>query len=108
MNKPKTPPCIGHDQETEVLEDIDTIMDTLIDDLMAPQNAIVIYNDNVNSFDHVITCLIVYCNHTSTQAEQCALIIHNKGKCSVKTGSIEDLTPICKALQDKGLNAEIQ
>ena len=56
----------------------------------------------------LITCLIVYCNHTSTQAEQCALIIHNKGKCSVKTGSIEDLTPICKALQDKGLNAEIQ
>ena len=55
MNKPKTPPCIGHDHETEVLEDIDTIMDTLIDDLMAPQNAIVIYNDNVNSFDHVIT-----------------------------------------------------
>jgi len=108
MNKPKTPPCIGHDQETEVLEDIDTIMDTLIEDLMKPQNAIVIYNDDVNSFAFVIDCLIAYCNHTAMQAEQCALIIHNQGKCSVKTGSIEDLKPICEALQEKGLNAELQ
>ena len=108
MNKPKTPPCIGHDQETEILEDIDTVMDTLIEDLMKPQNAIVIYNDDVNSFAFVIDCLKAYCNHTTTQAEQCALIIHNQGKCSVKTGSIEDLKPICEALQKKGLNAELQ
>jgi len=108
MNKTKTPPCIGHDQETEVLEDMDTIMDTLIEDLMTAQNVIVLHNDDVNSFDHVITCLIAYCNHTATQAEQCALIIHNQGKCSVKTGSIEDLKPICEALQEKGLNAELQ
>ena len=108
MNKTKTPPCIGHDQETEVLEDMDTIMDTLIEDLMTAQNVIVLHNDDVNSFDLVIACLIAYCDKGYEEAQQTALIIHNKGKCIVKRGSIEDLTPICTALTDKGLNAQIQ
>jgi ATP-dependent Clp protease adapter protein ClpS len=83
MNKTKTPPCIGHDQETEVLEDMDTIMDTLIEDLMTAQNVIVLHNDDVNSFDLVIACLIAYCDKGYEEAQQTALIIHNKGKCIV-------------------------
>ena len=75
MNKPKTPPCIGHDHETQVLEDIDTIMDTLIEDLMTPQNVIVLHNDDVNSFDLVIACLIAYCDKGYEEAQQLTLII---------------------------------
>ena len=58
-------------------------------------NEIVMYNDDVNTFDHVIDTLIRVCNHTAEQAEQCSLIVHYKGKCTVKTGSIKELTPQC-------------
>lgn len=70
-------------------------------------NEIVMYNDDVNTFDHVIDTLIRVCNHTSEQAEQCALIVHYNGKCTVKTGSIKELTPQCLQLLEAGLSAEI-
>ncbi len=70
-------------------------------------NEIVMYNDDVNTFDHVIDTLIRVCNHTSEQAEQCSLIVHYKGKCTVKTGSIKELTPQCLQLLEAGLSAEI-
>ena len=108
MNKPKTPPCIGHDHETEVLEDIDTIMDTLIEDLMTPQNVIVLHNDDVNSFDHVIESLMKVCDHDNVQAEQCTWIIHYKGRCGVKRGDFESLEPMCTALLELGISAEIE
>lgn len=69
---------------------------------------IVLYNDNVNTFDHVISCLIDYCEHQPSQAEQCAIIVHNNGKCSVKTGAYEVLEPICKALLENKLSAKIE
>lgn len=70
-------------------------------------NEIIMYNDDVNTFDHVINTLIKVCSHTSEQAEQCALIVHYKGKCTVKTGSIDVLTPQCSSLLEAGLSAEI-
>jgi ATP-dependent Clp protease adaptor protein ClpS len=70
-------------------------------------NEIVMYNDDVNTFDHVIDTLIRVCSHTSEQAEQCSLIVHYKGKCTVKTGSIKELTPQCLQLLEAGLSAEI-
>lgn len=70
--------------------------------------AIVLYNDEVNSFDWVITCLIRYCGHTRLQAEQCAWIVHNNGKYSVKLGKYEDLEPVCTTLCEKGLSAQIE
>ena len=70
-------------------------------------NEIVVYNDDVNTFDHVIETLIQVCEHTPIQAEQCSLIVHYKGKCTVKTGSYDDLKPRCSALLDAGLSAEI-
>jgi ATP-dependent Clp protease adaptor protein ClpS len=97
--------------EVEIEEDIDQIMGPLIENLMGSvdnDKAIILYNDDVNSFELVIACLVAYCNKGITEAEQISLIVHNKGKCIVKHGSMEELTPICKALTDKGLNAEIQ
>lgn len=70
-------------------------------------NEIVMYNDDVNTFDHVIETLIRVCNHTAEQAEQCALIVHYKGKCTVKTGPIDELTPRCTQLLEAGLSAEV-
>ena len=74
---------------------------------VALNNEIVMFNDDVNTFDHVIETLIRVCNHDAIQAEQCALIVHYKGKCTVKTGSMDELTPSCLQLLDAGLSAEI-
>ncbi|MDI9311460.1 MAG: ATP-dependent Clp protease adaptor ClpS [Limnohabitans sp.] len=68
---------------------------------------IILYNDDVNTFDHVIDTLIRVCNHDELQAEQCAILVHYTGKCGVKTGSYDELKPQCSALLDAGLSAEI-
>lgn len=90
------------DIKTEESEDVDVLEEV---DLGA---TIVLYNDDVNSFDHVINCLIKYCKHTPEQAEQCSLIVHYQGKCAVKSGSPKVLEPICDALCRKGLSAIIE
>jgi len=71
------------------------------------ENEIVLYNDDYNTFDHVIETLIYACDHTPEQAEQCSILVHYKGKCTVKTGSFDDLEPRCSKLLDAGLSAEI-
>tara|TARA_R100001369_G_scaffold10411_2_gene23389 strand:+ start:2751 stop:3026 length:276 start_codon:yes stop_codon:yes gene_type:complete len=86
------------EQQSEVL---------LLEEEVLKQNEIVLFNDDVNTFDHVIDTLIYACEHTSEQAEQCALLVHYKGKCTVKTGSYDDLEPICSMLLQAGLSAEI-
>jgi len=70
-------------------------------------NEIVLYNDDVNTFDHVINSLIFACEHTPEQAEQCSIIVHYKGKCTVKTGEFNELKPRCSMLLEAGLSAEI-
>ena len=82
-------------ESTSVLEAVDI------------NNEIVLYNDDVNTFDHVIDTLIKVCDHTSEQAEQCAILVHYKGKCTVKTGSFDELKPQCTQLLEAGLSAEI-
>ena len=70
-------------------------------------NEIVLYNDDVNTFDHVIDTLIYACDHTPEQAEQCSILVHYKGLCTVKTGIYDELEPRCTMLLDAGLSAEI-
>ena len=70
-------------------------------------NQIVLYNDDVNTFDHVIEMLVSICDHTEIQAEQCAILVHYKGKCTVKTGSFDELKPQCSLLLEAGLSAEL-
>jgi ATP-dependent Clp protease adaptor protein ClpS len=79
-----------------------------ISEAKSTENQIVLFNDNHNDFAFVMACLIKYCKHTPIQAEQCALITHNSGKCSVKNGSLGELFPINVALQECGLTSEIQ
>ena len=79
----------------------------LIDSDSSHENEIILYNDDVNTFDHVIDTLMKVCDHTLEQAKQCSIIVHYKGKCSVKTGSYSDLKPRCTKLLEAGLSAEI-
>lgn len=88
--------------EEQILEEVK------IEELLGNQNTIVLFNDDVNTFDHVIETLVKVCKHEPLQAEQCALLVHYKGKCDVKSGDMKDLVPMCSALLDAGLSAEIQ
>ena len=89
----------NYDTEELVVEDVLT--------KEAEQNTIILFNDDVNTFEWVIECLMNYCGHDSLQAEQCAYIVHYTGKCGVKKGPLATLEPICSALLQKGLSAEI-
>ncbi|MGE0561982.1 MAG: ATP-dependent Clp protease adaptor ClpS [Flavobacteriales bacterium] len=68
---------------------------------------LVLFNDDVNTFDHVINMLIKYCGHDSIQAEQCAMLVHFKGKCDIKKGAFKELAFISEILAENGLTVEI-
>ncbi len=85
------------DELVELLEEVDV---TDVKDLM-------VFNDDVNTFDHVINTLIRVCKHSAEQAEQCAMIIHYKGKCSVKKGEFKFLKPMQEAICDAGIDARV-
>lgn len=70
--------------------------------------ALILYNDDYNTFDHVIKCLVEICDHTALQAEQCAFIVHYNGKCDVMHGDDSQLDVCCRLLQLKGLSATIE
>ncbi|MFZ4784798.1 MAG: ATP-dependent Clp protease adaptor ClpS [Flavobacteriales bacterium] len=81
----------------------------LLEDIAAVETSkLVLYNDEVNTFDFVIDSLISVCGHDPQQAEQCTILVHYKGKCEVKNGEYTKLEPMCTALLDRGLTAEIQ
>lgn len=69
--------------------------------------SLILYNDDFNTFDHVIKSLVEVCGHDSVQAEQCALIVHFKGSCEVKTGLPEVLTAMSRSLNAKGLDSKV-
>ncbi len=83
-------------QETEVL------------DLTTDQCSLIVWNDDVNTFEHVIDTLVDVCKHSVEQAEQCAMIIHTQGKYAVKTGVYEELKPMCDAITERGIGATVE
>jgi len=85
-----------YEQDTDVLTSLDE-----------PYNLIV-WNDEVNTFEWVIETLVEVCGHSAEQAEQCAYIIHFQGKYAVKQGSYDDLKPQCDAITDRGIGATIE
>lgn len=88
------------DTQTEVLVEVE--------EQVVADKQIILYNDDFNTFDHVIESLIKFCKHDPIQAEQCAYLVHHTGKCSVKKGAYEELEPICTALLERNLTAEIE
>ncbi|VAW27362.1 hypothetical protein MNBD_BACTEROID06-88 [hydrothermal vent metagenome] len=79
-----------------------------LDELINEPNSLVVFNDDVNSFDHVINTLIKVCKHSSEQAEQCTFLIHYKGKCAVKMGERDELKPMAQSICEVGIDARIQ
>jgi len=72
------------------------------------QSQLVLFNDEVNTFDYIILCLIKVCKHDSIQAENCTMIAHNRGKCRIKKGSFDELEPVHNAMATWGVTTEIQ
>jgi ATP-dependent Clp protease adaptor protein ClpS len=87
-------------QEDELVEVLDAVETTDLMDL-------VVFNDDINTFEHVTRTLIKVCQHTPEQAEQCTLIIHYKGKCQVKNGTFDFLRPLREAICEAGIDARI-
>jgi Uncharacterized conserved protein len=81
----------------------DADLDVLVDE----GHNLIVWNDEVNTFDHVIASLVDVCEHSPEQAEQCAMIIHHKGKYGVKRGSFDALRPRAEALINRGIQATI-
>ena len=80
--------------------------EVLVDDSLGA--ALIVHNDNHNTFDWVIQSLVEICGHTEEQAEQCAYIIHYKGKYAVKHGAYEEVKPMKDGLVDRGINATVE
>lgn len=87
--------------QQEVLEDVMEAIETT--DVMD----LVVFNDDVNTFEHVINTLIKVCKHTAEQAEQCTMLIHYKGKCAVKNGTFDFLRPMRESICEAGIDARI-
>jgi len=87
---------------------IDIAVEELVQDELIDKKDLIVYNDDYNTFDHVIDSLVKVCKHEFIQAEQCTWLIHYKGKCQVKRGEYEKLEPLCTALLDRGISAEIE
>ncbi len=90
------------DQEHGFKEEVDVLTET------ATPFQLVVWNDEVNTFEWVIETLIAVCGHSPEQAEQCAMLIHTKGKYAVKNGEYDELKPMCDAITDRGIGATIE
>lgn len=95
-------PSLSYSPLTELLDQTDVITET------STGYNLILWNDEVNTFEWVIETLIEICGHSTEQAEQCAMLIHHKGKYAVKTGSYEILKPQCDAINDRLINASIE
>ena len=87
--------------------DWSTSVDVIEEVVETDVHNLVVFNDEVNTFEHVIDTLIDVCEHTPEQAEQCTLLIHYKGKCAVKNGSWEELVPMRNEICRRGISAEV-
>jgi len=89
--------------ETEIAFQEDVL---LLEEVIDLKN-LVVYNDDINTFEHVIQTLIEVCKHSPEQAEQCTYLIHYKGKCTVKVGTFEELEAMCSSIHNRGISADI-
>ena len=87
-----------HEYEQSIVE---------VDEVTVEEKNVIVYNDDVNTFEHVIDTLIRVCKHSQEQAEQCTWLVHHKGKCAVKSGEFDRLKPIKDAICEAGIDARI-
>ena len=92
----------AYNPKTDFAEDLDLLTET------SPNFTLIVWNDEVNTFEWVIETLIEVCNHTQEQAEQCAMLINTKGKYAVKNGSYDNMKPQCDAITERKIGATIE
>lgn len=92
--------------DTYLKEDVDVLEEILTEEDLGYQ--LIVFNDDVNTFDWVIESLMVICEHTYEQAHQCSIFIHYKGKYAVKHGTETELIPMKDALHDRGISASLE
>lgn len=88
--------------DTEVLDEVE------VENGTTNQNVLVLYNDDVNSFEHVVDSLVKVCKHSQEQAYQCAMIAHYKKKCDIKEGEFDYLLGLKRALNKLGITADVE
>lgn len=93
---------VKNDTDKDIVQDIDLLT------LTEEPCQLIVWNDEVNTFEWVIETLMTVCGHSHEQAEQCAYIIHYQGKYAVKNGNYDDLKPVCDAITERGINATIE
>src|SRR6478609_24184 len=93
---------VDTDTRTRKYEDVDILTAT------EEPCSLIVWNDDVNTFEWVIETLIEVCGHTEEQAEQCAYLVHFKGKCDVKQGEYEKLKVMCDKITDRGIGATVE
>lgn len=93
-----------------ILESPDQLEQEIIEVILKEEatKALVLYDDDFNTFQHVIESLIKVCDHSPLQAEQCTHLVHYKGKCVVKNGTFKKLKPLRESLLERGLTAKIE
>ncbi len=96
-----------YNMSTKTLTNPSVDEEVALDELDFKEHELVVFNDDYNTFDHVIDTLIKICKHTPEQAEQCTWLIHYKGKCTVKFGTFDDLVPMRQGICERGISAEI-
>jgi ATP-dependent Clp protease adaptor protein ClpS len=101
-----TQPYFLNGPRTSSREEVDT--DVLTEEAYDFPFSLIVWNDEVNTFEWVIETLMEVCKHSQEQAEQCAMLIHTKGKYAVKRGSYDDLKPQCDAITERGIGATIE
>jgi ATP-dependent Clp protease adaptor protein ClpS len=91
-------------------EQVQTYEEAEVDLLTASEHPyqLIVWNDEVNTFEWVIETLIEVCKHSTEQAEQCAMLIHTQGKYAVKNGYYDELKPMCDAITDRGIGATLE
>jgi ATP-dependent Clp protease adaptor protein ClpS len=87
-------------------EKLSPLFDT--DELSIEKRSLILFNDEVNTFDFVIETLIEVCEHDPLQAEQCTILVHSKGKCAVKSGTYENLKPAYTEMLNRKLTVSIK
>tara|TARA_B110000046_G_scaffold35238_2_gene38445 strand:+ start:681 stop:974 length:294 start_codon:yes stop_codon:yes gene_type:complete len=92
----------------DIQHEYDTDEEVLLEVENDESFVLMLYNDDVNTFDHVIDSLVAICDHEMNQAEQCAFIVHTKGKCDIRRGNFKNLEKMCTKLLNRQLSATIE
>lgn len=79
-----------------------------VQEILSKPYKLILHNDDYNTFDWVITCLMKVCQHELEQATQCAHIVHFNGKCDVKYGDIDTISSMKDKLKSAGLSVTME